>query len=167
MKFKDELDKLNEERSVERSFNENETIMTKEMQKMLKMSPEAALKFKMTSPRQSNYANPQQGVLSAFHQNSNSNDHRRRIQNLSQGVDAKSKALEEKLLKITPNKKNWDHPLYDDSKGGMSRSPSNGILSLFDQDSKRVMGAKYHARQTEIANMQFRNNRMSQENHEK
>ena len=124
---------------MERSFREEDPI-TNETLKQISMSPETLAKFRMTSPKQSKYADPKNGILQAFHTNSNTKHHLSVVNSLATQQDANSKRHEEKLPKMIPMQKNWDHPLYDDSKGGMRKSPSNGILSLFEVDRNRVMG---------------------------
>ena len=100
MRFKGELDKLNQEKSLEKSFNENRTMITDEVSRAINMSPEAATKFKMTSPKQSKYANPDTGILGAFMSNSNTKNHLNLMNSLSNTIDAKAKALEDRLPKM-------------------------------------------------------------------
>ena len=66
------------------------------------MSPEAAAKFRMTSPKQSKYADPQTGILGAFHHNTNTVNHLNLMNSLSNTIDAKAKALEDRLPKMIP-----------------------------------------------------------------
>ena len=100
LRFKGELDNLNREKSLEKSFNEHRTMITDEVSKAINMSPEAATKFKMTSPKQSNYANPDTGILGAFLSNSNTKNHHNLMNSLSNTIDAKAKALEDRLPKM-------------------------------------------------------------------
>ena len=131
------------------------------------MSPEAALKFKMTSPAQSKYADPKYGILSSIHNNVNTNTHKSRIKHLSNTIDANSRALEDKLPKMLSKQRQWDHPLYDDSKGGMTQSPSNGILAIFEANEIRAQGSKFNTRQAELVNMQQSKQRVNLEQFER
>lgn len=55
--------------------------------------------------------------------------------------------MKETVPKQIPAEKKWDHPLYDDAKGGMKRSASNGIFDIFDVDTMRRQGSQYIAKQ--------------------
>jgi hypothetical protein len=66
------------------------------------------------------------------------------MQNLSNSIDAHARAHKEKLPKMLPKQKQWDHPLYSDDKGGLKRQDSDGILGLFDIDNRRAMGMQHH-----------------------
>ena len=100
--------------------------------------------------------------MGAFLKGTNTANQKNLMNSLSSTIDAKAKALEDRLPKMLPKGKHWDHPLYDDQKGGMVQSPSNGILSLFDIDRQRQRGTHYNARKVELDNMGIRRDKMSQ-----
>ena len=160
MRFKQDLDKLNHEKALERSFDENLPI-TRDTMKVLNMTPEGLNKFMMTSPKQSKYADPQNGILGPFLKNAHYEQHKNLMGSLSNSIDAHASAHKDKLPKMIPKQRQWDHPLYNDDKGGLKRSDSDGILGLFDINNKRAKGQQIHTNQVAIDNLHLRKNKVN------